>query len=98
MTAKNTGQSDDPKHTLLCLCRHKSKKNQQVDKNTRFEQQMFLLLKTAFWAGINHEKKKFPTGKKLFPSWVIILIQLGRPNVKSEFLTKNLDIKFGGKP
>ena len=70
MTAKNTGQSDDPKHTLLCLCRHKSKKNQQVDKNTRFEQQMFLLLQTAFLAGINHEKKKNP-------NWEKIISQLG---------------------
>ena len=57
MTAKNTGQSDDQKHTLLCLCRHKSKKNQQVAENTRFEQQMILLLKTSFMTGINHEKK-----------------------------------------
>ena len=69
MTAKNTGQSDDPKHTLLCLCRYKSKKNQQVDKNTRFEQQMILLLQTAFLAGINHEKKN--------PNWEKIISQLG---------------------
>ena len=67
MTAKNTGQSDAPKHTLLCLCRHKSKKNQQVDKNTRFGQQMILLLKTSFWAGINHEKKNSQLGKNYFP-------------------------------
>ena len=43
--------------------------------------------------------------KKKSPNWEKIISQLGdyfnpvgRPNVKSEFLTKNLDIKFGGKP
>ena len=67
MTAKNTGQSDDKNIPFYVYAVTKVKKNQQVAKNTRFGQQMILLLKTAFLAGINHEKKISQLGKNYFP-------------------------------